>query len=29
MAQEGKDDDRNRDLPGFADPQGRMGWHLP
>jgi hypothetical protein len=22
MAQEGKDDDRNRDLPGFADPQG-------
>jgi hypothetical protein len=24
MAQEGKDDDRNRDLPGFADSQG--GW---
>jgi hypothetical protein len=23
-AQEGKDDDRNRDLLGFADPQG--GW---
>jgi hypothetical protein len=22
--QEGKDDDRNRDLPGFADSQG--GW---
>ena len=22
MAQEGKDDDRNRDLAGFADPQG-------
>jgi hypothetical protein len=24
MAQEGNDDDRNRDLAGFADPQG--GW---
>jgi hypothetical protein len=22
MAQEGKDDDRNRDLRGFADPHG-------